>query len=35
MHTCWLEQLTDYVKEKCGCKDFFMPGERNKTICCK
>ncbi|XP_057307360.1 acid-sensing ion channel 1C-like [Hydractinia symbiolongicarpus] len=26
-NTCWLEQLTDYVNESCGCKDFFMPGE--------
>ena len=26
MHTCWLEQLTDYVEYYCGCKDFFMPG---------
>lgn len=27
MHTCWLEQLTDYVDTLCGCKDFFMPGK--------
>ncbi|NP_001296667.1 acid-sensing ion channel 1-like [Hydra vulgaris] len=26
MHTCWLEQLTDYVNKMCHCKDFFMPG---------
>ncbi|NP_001296668.1 acid-sensing ion channel 5-like [Hydra vulgaris] len=28
---CWLDQLTDYVNSKCGCKDFFMPG--NISIC--
>jgi len=26
MHTCWLEQLTNYVYKHCKCKDFFMPG---------
>lgn len=31
MHTCWLEQLTDYVDKMCKCKDFFMPG--NMPIC--
>ncbi|XP_066910429.1 acid-sensing ion channel 1C-like isoform X2 [Clytia hemisphaerica] len=25
--TCWLEQLTNYVTEKCNCKDAFMPGD--------
>lgn len=27
MNLCWLEQLTDFVEHKCGCKDFFMPGQ--------
>ncbi|NP_001296594.1 acid-sensing ion channel 1-like isoform X1 [Hydra vulgaris] len=27
MHTCWLEQLTDYVYKTCNCKDYFMPGD--------
>jgi len=26
-HTCWLEQLTDFVNGLCFCKDFFMPGD--------
>ena len=27
MHTCWLEQLTDYVDHMSACKEFFMPGD--------
>ncbi|XP_057307249.1 acid-sensing ion channel 1C-like [Hydractinia symbiolongicarpus] len=30
-NTCWLERLTDYLVEKCRCKDGFMPG--NARVC--
>ena len=25
---CYLECETDYVVEQCGCRNFYMPGER-------
>ena len=28
--TCLLEVMTDYIIEKCGCRDLYMPGMKFK-----